>query len=72
MLFSHWIAAHSSAPPTPSNPTHHLLPALYKASKNMPNYYRFTLKMVNAMFVKMLDNSQHLTQLTPESQNYTK
>jgi hypothetical protein len=33
----------------------------------MPNHYSFTMKMATAVFAKMLDNSQHLMQLTPES-----
>jgi hypothetical protein len=48
-----------------------LLPALYKASKETPNHYTFTLKMATAMFVETLDDSEHSTRLTPESQSYT-
>jgi hypothetical protein len=31
----------------------------------------FTLNMAIALFAKTLDNTQHLTQLNPESQSYT-
>jgi hypothetical protein len=53
-----WIAACSFIP---SNPTHHLLPAPYKAFKNAHNYI-FTLEMETAMFAET-DNFQHLKQL---------
>jgi hypothetical protein len=61
VLISHWIAARSSAPAIStikSNSPH--------AAKT-PNHYIFTLKMTATMFDETLDNSQHSTQLIPES-----
>jgi hypothetical protein len=43
----------------------------HTAYPETPNHCTFTLKMGTSMFVETLDNSQHSTQLTPESQSYT-
>jgi hypothetical protein len=71
MIYSHWIAAHSSAS-TVSTIKSILPPTVcpYKASRT--HYTTHSLwRWMATVFVKMLVNIQHLTWLTPESQSYT-
>jgi hypothetical protein len=51
--------------PGPSHPTRHLLPVLYKASKNQQHI--ITLMMATVMFAETLANPQHSTWMIPEN-----
>jgi hypothetical protein len=71
ILFSHWIAAHSSTPPTSTMKSNSPPAACPKKGFQNSSYYAFTMKMATAMFAETLNNIQHSTRLTPESRSYT-
>jgi hypothetical protein len=66
------VVGHFSKPyvGAPSNPTHHLMPALYKVSKNTQPLY-ITLNMASAVFAEKLDDFQDLIQLIHKSSHCT-
>jgi hypothetical protein len=69
ILFSDWIAAHSSTAPISTmksySPPTYCLP--YTRLPKIPNHYTLTLKMVTMIYAKTLDNIQHSMQLIPKN-----
>jgi hypothetical protein len=65
-----YICQHSTTLNTPHNPIFPLQDLLH--TEQHPSLTSLQLKMPNALNAEMLDLFQHVTELNPKSQNYSK